>query len=149
MFSLLAVMRRYSGLFFIILLVLGLCSCATPYREATSGKGFSDSQLSADEFEVSFRGNGQTELERATEFVLLRSAQVTLKNGFSHFAVMDSINTSSAKRYTVRQKFYRPASPETGFPVPTPNGTTLGNPGYLVEVEEPRIYYQPGTTLKI
>ena len=62
---------------------------------------------------------------------------------------MDSINTSSAKRYTTRQQFYRPASPETGLPIPTPHGATLGNPVYIVEVEEPRIYFQPGTTLKI
>lgn len=133
----------------LIIIVVGLCSCATPYRPAKSGKGYSDSQISTNEFEASFRGNGQTDLARATDFVLLRAAQVTLQHGFSHFSVMDVTNTSSARRYTVHQQFYSPVSPETGWPPLASGDPWAYPPGYIVQYDEPRIYFQPGTILRI
>jgi hypothetical protein len=132
-----------------LIVAVGLCSCATAYRPAKSGKGYSDSQISTNEFEVSFRGNGQTDLAQATDFVLLRAAQVTLQHGFSHFAVMDVTNTSSARRYTVHQQFYSPVSPEMGWPPLASGDPWAAPPGYIVHYDEPRIYFQPGTTLKI
>ena len=47
-----------------------------------------------------FQGNADTSLERAYDFALLRSAEVTLHNGFWFFSVLDVTNTSSTKRYT-------------------------------------------------
>jgi hypothetical protein len=123
---------------------LCLCSCATPYRPLRAGKGFADSQIAPDQFLVSFKGNGQTSLERAYDFLLLRATEVSLQHGFPYFAVMDVTNTSSASRYTVRQQFYTDSA-ATGFgPV-----ESYGSRGGIVEVEEPHIYFQPGATLLV
>ena len=66
-----------------------LSACASAYqREGPSG-GYSDTQLAPNVFRVSFRGNGYTSPDRADELALLRSADVTLANGFTHFTVVD------------------------------------------------------------
>src|SRR5690348_3707754 len=82
------------------LAVLLLCSCATPYRPLKRGTGYASAQVASNEFAISFLGNADTTLERAYDFALLRSAEVTLQNGFSFFSVVKVTNTSSAKRYT-------------------------------------------------
>jgi hypothetical protein len=128
-------------------LVLITCSCTTGYHAGGPGKGYSETKVSPNEFEVTFRGNAKTELERATDFVLLRSAQVTLQHGFSNFAVSDSVNQSSLRRYTVSQQYYTPGPPETALPLPGHVGSS--QPGYTVRYKEQHIEFQPGTTLKI
>jgi hypothetical protein len=141
-----------------LLLALGLCSCSTPYRTAQSGKGYSEAQISPDEFEVTFVGNDRTDLEQATDFVLLRSAQVARKHGFPNFSVEDSTNQSSLRRYTVRQQVFTPGSPETVLSIPTQRHARGLHPGvnslrpqagntitYIQTLDD----FQPGTTLKI
>ena len=140
---------RFLGLLLALVTLMILCSCATQYRPARSGKGYSDWQISSNEFAVSFRGNGGTDISRASDFALLRSAQVALEHGFTHFAVMDVTNTSSARSYTVHQQFYAPVPPERalspmGIQQPWPYGQ-----GYLVQYDEPHIYFRPGTVLRI
>jgi hypothetical protein len=130
-----------------LLLALGLCSCSTPYRTAQSGKGYSETQISPDEFEVTFVGNDRTDLEQATDFVLLRSAQVARKHGFPNFSVEDSTNQSSLRRYTVRQQVFTPVPPEPGLH-PGPNSLRSELPNtttYIQTLDD----FQPGTTLKI
>src|SRR5258707_3696533 len=80
-----------------------LCSCATPYRPLKNNTGYSDTTIASNQFRVTFRGNPDTPLERAYDFAMLRCAEVTQEHGFSHFAVLDVVNLSSAKSYTIRQ----------------------------------------------
>ncbi|MCP4746323.1 MAG: hypothetical protein GY874_09315 [Desulfobacteraceae bacterium] len=80
------------------LLALILFGCATPYQKSGFEGGYSEAQLGENLFQVSFRGNGYTGLERITDFTLLRSAEVTLKNGFKYFVIVESDRKS--KDYT-------------------------------------------------
>lgn len=139
--------RLFGVLFALALLVF--CSCATPYRPARSGKGYSDWQISSNEFAVSFRGNGETDAERATDFALLRSAHVALEHGFTHFAVMNVTNTSSARPYTLHQQFFTAVPPPGAWPPFGMAEQWSYEPGYVVEYDEPRIYFRPGTVLRI
>ncbi|GIX25986.1 MAG: hypothetical protein KatS3mg122_3217 [Caldimonas sp.] len=72
-----------------ISLAIFLGGCATTYQPEGFSGGFSETQLDTNVFRVSFRGNGYTRAERAEELALLRSAELTLKNGFTHFVVID------------------------------------------------------------
>jgi hypothetical protein len=69
-----------------IILVVFLSGCATPYQPAGFAGGFAEVQLDNDVWRVSFKGNGYTDLDRVEELVMLRSAEIALANGFTHFA---------------------------------------------------------------
>ena len=132
-----------------------LCSCATPYRPLKNKTGYSDTMVASNEFRVGFQGNGDTPLERAYDFALLRSAEVTESHGFSHFAVIDVVNTSSASSYRIQQLDMPDASGlrEMNWY----NSTTLvQHSGYYYKPsliqpihEETRIFFKPGTILTI
>ena len=136
----------------LIVLAWCFCGCATPYRPLQGGKGYSESQIATNEFSVSFQGNGQTSLEQDYDFVLLRAAEVTLEHSFSNFAVMDVTNTSSAKPYTVHQRFYSNTPAEMSLAPPSPGVVPGGynlSSGYFYDVKERRILFEPGTILRI
>ena len=76
-----------------------LAGCATPYQPMGFLGGYSETQLDENVFQVSFDGNGFTSEERASEYCLLRSAELALQHGFSHFIIVDAAR--NAKRYTL------------------------------------------------
>ena len=77
---------KYIVAFFTLALLAG---CATSYQAQSFSGGFSETQLDKNVFRVTFKGNGYTQGERAEDFALLRSAELALKHGFSHFAIID------------------------------------------------------------
>jgi hypothetical protein len=119
-----------------------ICGCATSYRPAHGGKGYTDSQILSNEFSVGFQGNGQTTLEDVYDFALLRSAEVVLEHGGRFFAVMDASNTSSLHTFMLRQRYYSGAMAPGGFGIPAASG-------YIVDVQEPKTDFKPGTLLRI
>jgi len=86
------------------LMVIVLCACATPqptpYQKANASGGFSETQLDTNVFRVTFHGNSFTQAERAADFALLRSAELTLQNGYSFFVIVDSSQDSKLSSYT-------------------------------------------------
>lgn len=106
--------------FFTLLAVTGLAACATAYQPKSFSGGFTETQLDKNVFRVSFQGNGYTHADQAEELALLRSAELTLKNGFTHFAIVDG----------------RSRSDYSSFTTPTQSSTTgtvssYGNTSYL------------------
>ncbi len=73
----------------VILALVLLVGCATPYERNSFNGGFSDTQISANMFKVYFEGNSNTSAERASDFLLLRSAELTLREGYKYFTVQD------------------------------------------------------------
>jgi hypothetical protein len=90
---------------FLLLFVTALVGCATAYQPQGLTGGFSEIQLEKNVFRISIRGNGYTSLDRAGEMALLRSAELSLKNGFTHFAIVDE----KADYHT----FMNPLKPQT------------------------------------
>lgn len=137
------------ALFSVLGIALGLCACATPYRPANRGKGYTDSQISSNEFQVGFQGNRNTTLEEVYDFALLRSAEVVLQHGCHFFAVMDATNTSSARSYIAHQRYYTGSTlfGPLNLPMHGPYGPSPS--GYIVDVREPRVDFRPGTLLRI
>ena len=74
--------------------------CATQYQTRGLTGGFTETQLGEDIFQISFNGNAYTSQERATDFTLLRSAEVAVENGYRYFIIIDSQNYSKTGTYT-------------------------------------------------
>jgi len=73
-----------------IVLSLSFAGCATSYQAKGLFGGYSETQLGEDLFQVIFVGNGHTSEDRATDFGLLRSAELTLQYGYRFFVLLDS-----------------------------------------------------------
>ena len=65
------------------------CATATPYQPLSYKGGFSHTQLDKSVFEVRFAGNEKTTGARATDFALLRSAEVALEHGYNYFIIAE------------------------------------------------------------
>jgi len=82
--------------------VVALAGCATKYQANSFwlGGGFTETQLDANVYRVSFHGNEFTSPERTQELVLLRSAELAIKNDFSHFAIVDANTRQNVSSFT-------------------------------------------------
>jgi hypothetical protein len=90
-------MKRFIGSLGIALLC---ASCATPFQRIGFMGGYSETQLSENIFQVFFRGNGYTSEERASDFSLLRSAELALAFGFKYFIIIDTGSSTKLSTYT-------------------------------------------------
>ncbi len=87
-----------------------LAGCATTYQPKSFTGGYSETQLGENIFQVSFRGNGYTSRERASDFNLLRSAELTLERGFRYFVIVDSEKYAKTGTYTTPTQSYTTGS---------------------------------------
>jgi hypothetical protein len=75
-----------------------LGSCSTIYeKEGIFNNGYSDSRVAQDVFLVTFRANERTNPEKVRKYALRRAAEVCLEHGFSYFAVLEQIDSSTKK----------------------------------------------------
>jgi len=79
---------------FISLSLLGLAACAsgpTKYQSALSSSelGFSETQIQNDRFRVSYLAKSEQE---ASDFALLRAAEIAQDQGYSHFEILKNNN---------------------------------------------------------
>ncbi|MEE9329131.1 MAG: hypothetical protein V3V30_03270 [Parvularculaceae bacterium] len=79
---------------------LGACATETPYGPSSegSGYGFSDQKIESNRYRVTFRGNSSTGRETVENYLLYRSAELTLKKGYDFFVVVED-DTEVAKTY--------------------------------------------------
>ncbi len=88
--------RVLAGL--VIGLTLAACVASTPYESASrTGYGYSDQRIESDRYRVTFRGNAATSRETVENYLLLRSAEITLENGYDYFIVVE--NDTEARSY--------------------------------------------------
>jgi hypothetical protein len=76
-----------------------LTACATPYQPKGLSGGYDEARLGDNVFRVSFEGNAFTSDVKATDYALLRSADLTLERGFRFFALSTngvSVRTSGS-----------------------------------------------------
>lgn len=75
---------------FLIASLVALTSCATLYqKEGIFTNGYSDLRAGRDTFVVTFRANEMTPAEKVRKYAIKRAAQLTLKNGYRYFVVLD------------------------------------------------------------
>lgn len=97
-------MKTIFGLF----LALFLTACATPYQKIGTdiSGGHAFIQLAPDVFKVSFNGNGFTESKRASDFALLRAAEITLEHNYSSFVILGEGDRSSVQNVHTEMPTY-------------------------------------------
>jgi hypothetical protein len=73
----------------ILLFFLIIAGCSTPYQQIGTNVagGYYSERIDANRFEVSFVANGFTTPQKASDFALLRSAEITLEYNFSYFTI--------------------------------------------------------------
>jgi hypothetical protein len=86
-------------------LALSACETATPYQPAVAGNsqsgGYSDQQLEANRWMVTFSGNDLTSRETVERYLLFRAAELTLNQGYDWFETNDR-NTNKQSSYIGR-----------------------------------------------
>jgi len=93
---------------FAVLLLMPLAGCYTSYAPKSfwNGGGFSETMLSPDVAQISFKGNGYTGDERAGDMVLLRAADLALEHGFPYVAV-DGVQMSDSASTVFTPGYYQ------------------------------------------
>ena len=84
----------------ICVFVLAGCQTATPYHPSTQpgAVGYSDEQLTANRYRVTFTGNSITRRYKVEDYLLLHAAEVTLKAGSRYF-LFDTRDTETKTTY--------------------------------------------------
>ena len=84
-------------------LALGACATATPYqplqRGSTASGGYSERPLEANRWQVSFSGNSLTDRRTVESYLLYRSAELTVNEGYEWFTVVDRHTDRATKVY--------------------------------------------------
>jgi hypothetical protein len=71
-------------------LLLGACAAQpTPYQPIAESGGYEETQLGERVFRVSFRGNRYTPETDVLDYLFLRSAELTQRQGYTHFLVQE------------------------------------------------------------
>ena len=76
-------------------LALAGCTTATPYQPyqpgsfSASAGGFSEQRIGSDRFRITFAGNSLTSRETVERYLLFRSAEVTVAEGYDWFTLAD------------------------------------------------------------
>jgi hypothetical protein len=83
-----------------------LSGCVTPtaYQPARGSgfarEGFSDQQIEANRFRVTFAGNSYTSRETVEKYLLFRAAELTLQTGNDYFILADRDTDKQTRTYT-------------------------------------------------
>lgn len=80
------------------LAVFVLAGCSTPYQEMGFSGGVSAQQMTSNTFRISGRGNGYTSSTDVQDYVMLKAAETTVRNGATHFLVIDAADASGTSQ---------------------------------------------------
>jgi hypothetical protein len=130
-------MKKSFGLFIAFLMLVG---CVTTYQPVGFTGGYSDTQLQPNMFRVIFRGNGYTSAERASDFCLLRCAELALQNSYPYFVIVDASNGVGYSTYTTPTQ-----STTTGSAFSNGN-STFGNAQTITYGGQTHIIAKPSST---
>ncbi len=80
--------------------LLAACESPAPYgpRDAQQTTGYTDQQLAANRYRITFTGNAATKRETVENYLLLRAAEVTVRAGYPFF-LFDTRDTQTKTTY--------------------------------------------------
>jgi hypothetical protein len=86
------------------LLVVAGCATESTYGPATGSgyerSGYSDRMIEANRYSVSFAGNSYTSRDTVERYLLYRSAELTVQQGFDYFILVDRNTDKRTRTYT-------------------------------------------------
>lgn len=118
-------------------IVATLSACATAYQRDGFTGGFSETQLDENVWRVTFEGNGYTREQRAEDFALLRSAELTLEKGFTHFGFAGSRSSTETGAFTTPTTSYTTGSAYGSGNYSYGNATTRTTGGQTFFISKP------------
>ena len=90
-------------------LMLAGCMTETTYRPAVgqgfSREGYSDRQIEANRWQVSFSGNTMTSRDTVERYLLFRAAELTVQQGYDYFIMADRDTDKKQRTYTTGSAF--------------------------------------------
>jgi hypothetical protein len=91
---------------------LAACTTVTPYQpdvpgQRTSG-GYSEERLAEGRYRVTFSGNSLTSRDRVEGYLLYRAAELTVRDGYDSFLIIDRLTEHDVRTYVEPDPFYRP-----------------------------------------
>jgi|GEM_PF-420388 len=130
-------LKTYIAPFLLSLFMLS--GCATSYQRNGASGGFSETRLADNMFKVHIKANGYSSTERADDFALLRSAELTIENGYRYFTIVSQNN--STKINTVNMpSTYNTRGNITGMGnTAFFNSRTTQSGGQSIRFEKPRV----------
>ena len=91
---------------------LGGCTTMTPYQPAVRGQhpggGYSEQALGEGRYQVTFRGNSLTARDRVEGYLLYRAAELTVRDGYDWFLMVDRLTERQSYTYAEPDPFYHP-----------------------------------------
>ena len=88
------------------------CSTATPYQPEIAGQrvsgGYSEQRLADDRYQVNFSGNSLTSRDRVEGYLLYRAAELTVRDGYDWFLIVDRLTERDVQTYVDPDPFYDP-----------------------------------------
>lgn len=118
---------------FLALIMIG--GCSTPYQPRGFRGGYSEIKLTSDQYIVSFKGNGSTGSDTVRAYVLYRSAEITLSDGYDYFLVIEGGIGSSVSTYTSSGS-YQSSTTFTGTGSARTTGTFTPGQTYFIRMHE-------------
>lgn len=93
-------LKKFASL--LALAALAGCASPAPYAPRAPGQltGYTDQELTANRYRISFTGNSVTPRETVENYLMLRAAEVSLAAGYDHF-VFDTRKTQAHPHVTV------------------------------------------------
>ena len=80
--------------------MLGACATQTPYQSGEGRYGYTDQQIEENRYRVIFAGNPSTPRETVQNYLLYRSAELTIQEGFDYFTIVDRDTERSTRYYS-------------------------------------------------
>lgn len=98
---------------------LSLAACATSTAYAPAGfngqrGGYAEQRLESDRYRVSFAGNSVTSRDQVEMGLLLRSAELTVENGYDWFSTVNRATDRDTRYQTIGDPFFNRYSPFWG-----------------------------------
>jgi len=119
-------------------MIVGLIGCATTYQSVSHTGGFSETQLGENMWRISFQGNGYTSEDRTADFALLRSAELTLIQGYRYFIIIDGSQSTQTNIATIGGNTSRTyGSANTIGNTTTFNATTINTTPNIYMIRKP------------
>ena len=88
------------------------CATVTPYQPDLPGQrasgGYSEQRIGDGRYRVNFSGNSLTSRDRVEGYLLYRAAELTLRDGFDWFLIVDRLTEREAQTYAVPDPAHRP-----------------------------------------
>lgn len=85
-------MSRAAGALGIVLGLLVVAGCATPYQPRGSNGGYADTRLDTSAFRVEFDGNEVTPRDTVITYLLYRCAELSVQAGYDYFVIAEFLS---------------------------------------------------------